>query len=153
MLMEIEALESFAIPAPGQLVNVRQRHFVVLDVQKSSLPGNPLAADSARDWQHLLTLSSVEDDALGEEVQVVWEIEPGAHIYEKIGLPSSDDFDEADRFDALTKSMLTTRCMKSPPTACWKASACSFIAPRSRGRGRIAGTGRIRPPERHQSQQ
>jgi len=26
--------------------------------------------------QHLLTLSSVEDDGLGEELQIVWEIEP-----------------------------------------------------------------------------
>jgi hypothetical protein len=36
--------------------------------------------------QNLLTLSSVEDHGLGEELQVVWEIEPGAKIIERVSL-------------------------------------------------------------------
>jgi ERCC4-related helicase len=48
----------------------------------------------------LVTLSSVEDDGLGEEVQVVWEVEPGAKLIEKVALPEADGFDPPDRLDA-----------------------------------------------------
>jgi len=41
---------------------------VVQEVKKSALPADPLQNGSAEP-QHLLTLSSVEDDALGEELQ------------------------------------------------------------------------------------
>ena len=37
--------------------------------------------------QHLITLTCVEDDALGEELQVIWEVELGAHVAEKNVLP------------------------------------------------------------------
>jgi len=77
-----------SLPEPGQLVTVRQRHFVVLDVQKSTLPGDSIQS-SLNAPQHVVSLSSVEDDALGEELRVVWELEPGAHAYEKVALPAS----------------------------------------------------------------
>jgi len=88
------ALEStLGLPEPGQLVSVRQHYFVVLDVQKSSLP--PDAANRTEAGpQHLVSLSSVEDDALGEELRVLWELEPGARTYEKAALPEPADFDE-----------------------------------------------------------
>ena len=38
--------------------------------------------------QNFLTLSSIDEDSLGEQIEVVWEIEPGAHIIERAGLPS-----------------------------------------------------------------
>ncbi len=44
---------------------------------RSSFPGNGHG-------QHLVTLTSVEDDALGEELQVIWELEPGARVIEKV---------------------------------------------------------------------
>ena len=50
--------------------------------------------------QHLVSLLSVEDDALGEELQVVWEIEPGATVIEKVALPEPTGFDPPDRLDA-----------------------------------------------------
>ena len=50
--------------------------------------------------QHLLTLASVEDDGLGEELQVVWEIEPGAKVIEKVALPEPTGFDAPDKLDA-----------------------------------------------------
>ncbi len=68
-----------SIPDPGQLVDVRQRRFVVTEVTGSALPPDPLSPH-ANGQQHLVTLSSVEDDALGEELQVVWELEPGARV-------------------------------------------------------------------------
>src|SRR5262249_25467672 len=66
-------------PEQGQLVNVRQRQYVVTEVAKSTLPTSPLRS-SDNGAQHLVSLSSVEDDALGEELQVIWELEPGAQV-------------------------------------------------------------------------
>jgi len=48
----------------------------------------------------MISLISIEDDALGEELQVVWEIEPGIRILERAGLPIPDGFDEPTRLDA-----------------------------------------------------
>src|SRR5438876_11981767 len=74
------------IPLQGQLVTVRRRRYVVVDVvqgirfDSSSLPGS--TCELAR-RQHIVRLSSVEDDALGEELQVIWELEPGVKIVAK----------------------------------------------------------------------
>lgn len=86
-------------PEQGQLVTVRQRHFVVTEVAKSTLPSRPLKT-SSNGTQRLVTLSSVEDDALGEELQVVWEVEPGAKVIEKVALPEPTGFDDPERLDA-----------------------------------------------------
>jgi hypothetical protein len=58
------------LPEPGQLVMVRQRHFVVLDVQKSTLPGDAVYSGDQTP-QHVVSLSSVEDDALGEKLSAI----------------------------------------------------------------------------------
>ena len=88
-----------SVPEPGQLVSVRLRHYVVLDVAKSTLPTAPALSGSSTP-QHVVSLSSVQDDALGEELRVVWEIEPGAHSYEKTALPEPAAFDDPARLDA-----------------------------------------------------
>ncbi len=118
--MQSEQLTSFTIPDPGQLVNVRQRHFVVLDVQKSALPADPLELGKSS-GQHLVTLSSVEDDAMGAEIQVIWQIEPGAQVYENIALPVPGGFDDPERFDAFLDavrwgavSSADTKALQSP---------------------------------------
>src|SRR5215471_13787115 len=82
------------VPEIGQLVEVRGRHWVVTDVTPSALPPDALAGESSR--QHLLSLSSVEDDALSEELQVVWEAEVGRRIREHATLPevTPDGFDD-----------------------------------------------------------
>lgn len=49
-------------PEQGQLVSVRQRRYVVTEVGKSTLPDRPLKV-GGNGPQHLVTLSSVEDDA------------------------------------------------------------------------------------------
>ena len=72
-------------PEQGQLVNVRQRQWVVSEVIKSTLSDGPLQPLDGQP-QHLVTLSSVEDDGLGEELQVIWEIEPGAKAIEKVAV-------------------------------------------------------------------
>lgn len=82
------------IPEPGQLVEVRRRQWVVADV----LASEPI--NSGYPPQHLVTLSSIDEDGLGEELQVVWEIEPGAHVIEKAGLPPITGFDDSNTLDA-----------------------------------------------------
>jgi hypothetical protein len=77
----LDGIRYLSAPEPGQLVEVRRRQWVVADIvaSESNEPG--------RSPQHLVTLTSIDEDGLGEELQVVWEIEPGAHIIEKSGLP------------------------------------------------------------------
>ena|SRR6266498_914683 len=76
-------------PEQGQLVSVRSRQWIVNDVRPSTLPTVALKPTFSGP-QHLLTLSSVEDDGLGEELQVIWEIERGAKVIEKVALPEPD---------------------------------------------------------------
>jgi len=90
----------FAVPEQGQLVEVRRRRYVVSDVRRSALVADPLTPQNNGATQHLITLNSVEDDAMGEELQVVWEIEPGAHTVEQSALPAPTGFDAPERFDA-----------------------------------------------------
>jgi superfamily II DNA or RNA helicase len=86
-------------PEQGQLVQVRRRQWVVSDVLGSALTGTKPGSSVPR-TEHLITLSSIDDDALGEELQVVWEIEPGVRILERAGLPGVGEFDEPRRVDA-----------------------------------------------------
>ena len=88
-----------SVPEQGQLVDVRQSRFVVTDVNQTQLP-TLLTASGSLASQHLITLSSVEDDALGQELQVIWELEPGAHVFEKAELPEPIGFDLPERLDA-----------------------------------------------------
>jgi superfamily II DNA or RNA helicase len=92
------------IPEIGQLVDVRQRRFVVTDVSQSTLPVDPLALRQSEP-HHLVTLTSVEDDALGEEVQVIWEVEIGAQTHESLALPTPDGFDTPHRLAAFLSAV------------------------------------------------
>jgi hypothetical protein len=81
------------------MVSVRSRNRMVTDVSRSTLPPEHLQS-GLESLQHLLTLSSVEDDGLGEELNVIWELEPGARVVEKVALPEPTGFDPADQLDA-----------------------------------------------------
>jgi superfamily II DNA or RNA helicase len=87
------------IPEPGQLVRLRQRQYVVTDVRQSGIPSRVLSAGLQRS-QHVVSLASIEDDAMGEELQTIWELEPGAHVYERVELPQPEGFDAPERLDA-----------------------------------------------------
>ncbi|WP_242392200.1 DISARM system SNF2-like helicase DrmD [Anaeromyxobacter oryzisoli] len=84
--------------APGQLVQVRQRRYVVQEIAESALPPPPLKVP--RPPQHLVQLSSVDDDGHGEELRVIWELEPGARVIGEETLPEPKGFDEPRRLDA-----------------------------------------------------
>jgi superfamily II DNA or RNA helicase len=50
-------------------------------------------------------LNSIEDDAHGEELRVVWEIEPGARPIERAGLPAVKAFDDPERLKAFLSAV------------------------------------------------
>ena len=93
------ATTATALPEQGQMVSVRSRHWMVTDVSASTLPPDRLQT-GLESPQHLLSLSSVEDDGLGEELNVIWELEPGARVVEKVALPDPTGFDPPDQLDA-----------------------------------------------------
>jgi superfamily II DNA or RNA helicase len=85
-----------SIPEIGQLVIVRKRPFVVTEIVA---PTVGTTRDALR-RNHLIKLSSVEDDGVGEQVELIWEIEPGTVVYEKPSLPSPVTFDHPGHLQA-----------------------------------------------------
>ncbi|MGV6991240.1 DISARM system SNF2-like helicase DrmD [Gordonia amicalis] len=83
------------VPEIGQLVTVRGAKWAVADVQQQGL-GRSSADDSSAQLQHSVTLQCVDEDRLGHELRVVWEIEPGRSAHAHRGLPEQLD---PDRFD------------------------------------------------------
>ncbi len=86
---------TIAPPEPGQLVEVRRRQWVVTDIRSSGL-----ARTNRCTPQHLVTLVSLDEDALNESLSAVWEIEPGSRILETAGLPSIGGWDSCERLEA-----------------------------------------------------
>lgn len=86
-------------PEPGQLVEARRRQWIVSEVDGGSIaPGMPK--------RHLVRLSSIDEDALGEEIEVLWELEPGAHVIERAGLPGMTGLDDASTLQAFLDAVL-----------------------------------------------
>src|SRR4051794_28602498 len=100
--MAVDLQEGLA-PAPesGQLAVVRGRRWVVADVIRSELPPD-ITTDIPMRRQHLVSLISVEDDATGEELTVIWELEPGASFIDRPDLPEvdADHIDDPRELDA-----------------------------------------------------
>jgi hypothetical protein len=96
----IVAIQRIQVPEPGQLVEARRRQWIVSDLAASSLSLSTREAVIPQ-IQHLVALSSIDEDALGEELQIVWQIEPGVRILDRAGLPKVGKFDDARRVDAL----------------------------------------------------
>src|SRR5664280_181598 len=78
-----------AAPAPkaGELVRVRGQQWVVSHCHASSLPRDELAPDLP--GRTLVTLASVSDDDLGDELTLVWEVEPDREVLPELGCPAS----------------------------------------------------------------
>jgi hypothetical protein len=74
------------VPEAGQLVRVRGQQWVVSGISQSHQPQDELAATRIP-GRTLVTLTSVSDDDLGEELTVVWEVEPGREIVPATQLP------------------------------------------------------------------
>jgi superfamily II DNA or RNA helicase len=102
------------VPDIGQIVAVRGANWVVTDIQQQSL-GRSSADDAVQMLQHAVALQSVEEDRLGHELRVVWELEPGRSLHPARGLPTHidpDKFDDPNRLaafiDALRWGAITT---------------------------------------------
>lgn len=85
-----------SVPEIGQLVVVRKRPFVVTEIAAAAAG---IAKDALK-RHHLVKLSSVEDDGLGEQLEVIWELEPGTTVYEKPSLPEPSSFDHPKHLQA-----------------------------------------------------
>jgi SNF2 family DNA or RNA helicase len=86
-----------SLPEQGQIVEIRRRHYVVSDVHRSGLYE---ASDVPR-YQHKVIANSIEEDATGEEIEVIWETEIGAKVFERQELPDPRlGFDAPDVLDA-----------------------------------------------------
>lgn len=86
-------------PEPGQLVEARRRQWIVSEVDGASVaPGSPR--------RHLVRLASIDEDALGEEIEVLWELEPGAHVIERAGLPDMTGLDDPSTLQAFLDAVV-----------------------------------------------
>lgn len=83
----------YTAPETGQLVEVRRRQWIVSDIDATPI-------DSGLNLRHLVRLAAIDEDALGEEIEVIWEIEPGAHVIERAGLPRITGLDEPQTLEA-----------------------------------------------------
>ncbi|MDN5747755.1 MAG: DISARM system SNF2-like helicase DrmD [Pseudonocardia sp.] len=91
-------------PAPesGQIVNVRGSTWAVADVRRQGLPRSP-ADEGTAGLAHVVSLQSLEEDRLGEELAVVWELEVGHTVAPDQGLPdvvTADGFDDPNTLAA-----------------------------------------------------
>lgn len=110
------------IPERGQLVFLRDRHWVVADVARGTIGADPLSGQKSVP-QHLMSLISVEDDGATDYLDVIWEVEPGGMVLETATLPEPavgrfDDpevlgaFLDAVRWGAVTSA--DTKSLQSP---------------------------------------
>ncbi|MFK0728791.1 DISARM system SNF2-like helicase DrmD [Rothia sp. BD8] len=90
------------LPEPGQVVEVRGSRWAVTDISVQGLGRSP--ADETRpETQHVVALQSTDEDRLGEELSVVWELEVGNTLLPDQGLPvhlTSETFDDPNTLGA-----------------------------------------------------
>lgn len=108
------------LPEPGQLVEIRRKLCVATDIQTSGSVDTKMMGYTGVPT-HLVTVSSLEDDGFGEELQVVWELEPSKRVFERSNLPDVSGFDKPNHLDAFlnavrwgTISFADMRSLQSP---------------------------------------
>lgn len=90
------------VPVPGQVVKVRGSRWAVTDVARQGLGRSP-ADDAQTEPQHVVALQSIDEDRLGEELSVVWELEVGNTLVPDQGLPerlTAETFDDPNKLGA-----------------------------------------------------
>ena len=96
-----------ALPEPGQVVEVRGSTWAVTDVIEQGLPRS--APDDSRPRiEHVVSLQSLEEDRMGEELDVVWELEYGHTVLPDEGLPETvraTSFDDPNTIGALVDAV------------------------------------------------
>lgn len=95
------------VPEPGQVVNVRGSTWAVADVRRQGLPRSP-ADEGVAGLSHVVSLQSLEEDRLGQELSVVWELEVGHTVAPDQGLPESmrpEAFDDPNTLAAFVDAV------------------------------------------------
>jgi superfamily II DNA or RNA helicase len=109
-------------PEVGQLVRARGQQWVVSAINRSEQPVDELAA-AALPGRTLVTLTSVSDDDLGDELTVIWEVEPGREVLPATKLPAvtANAWDDPERLGAFldavrwgTVASADTRTLQAP---------------------------------------
>ncbi len=96
-----------SLPEPGQVVEVRGSAWAVANVQPQGLPRSP-ADEATAGLSHVIELQSLDEDRLGEQLSVVWELEVGHTVTPPQGLPEAvraDSFDEPDTLAGFIDAM------------------------------------------------
>ena len=96
-----------ALPEPGQVVEVRGSTWAVTDVIEQGLPRS--APDDSRPRiEHVVSLQSLEEDRMGEELDILWELEYGHTVLPDEGLPETvraTSFDDPNTIGALVDAV------------------------------------------------
>ena len=107
------------LPDPGQVVEVRGSTWAVTDVRAQGLLRSPADETAAR-TSHVVSLQSLDEDRLGEELAVVWELEVGHGVTPDRGLPktlTTDGFDEPSRLAAFVDAVRWGAVTSADPDA------------------------------------
>jgi superfamily II DNA or RNA helicase len=98
-----------ALPERGQVVNVRGASWAVTDIIPQSPPSGASATSEDDDGvTHVVELQSLEEDQLGTELAVVWELEVGNTVAPDQGLPEMigpDEFDDPNTLAAFVDAV------------------------------------------------
>ena len=94
------ALSVPALPEPGQVVQVRGAVWAVTEVEAQGLLRSPADDGQAR-LEHVVALQSLDEDRMGEELRVVWELEVGNSVVPDRGLPDTISAEALDNPDTL----------------------------------------------------
>ncbi|MCO7271571.1 DISARM system SNF2-like helicase DrmD [Cellulosimicrobium cellulans] len=95
------------LPKPGDIVEVRGAHWAVAEVFEQGLPRSS-ADDGAPELNHVVSLQSLAEDRMGEELNVIWELEVGHSVAPDQGLPetiTSEGFDDPNRLAAFVDAV------------------------------------------------
>lgn len=84
-------------PEQGQIVRLRHKIWAVTAVNKTKA--------HAKQVIHRVSLDCLSDDALGENIQVIWEREIAPAFVESTSLPSISTSDDPSLFDAFIRSL------------------------------------------------
>lgn len=119
MSQTVTASRTPAPPEAGQVVQVRGAIWAVTEVEAQGLPRS--SADDGRPLlEHVVTLQSLDEDRMGEELRVVWELEVGNSVVPDRGLPetiSVDDFDDPDTLGAFVDAVRWGAVTSADPKA------------------------------------
>ncbi|MET3161869.1 UNVERIFIED_ORG: superfamily II DNA or RNA helicase [Arthrobacter sp. UYEF10] len=95
------------LPKPGDIVEVRGANWAVADVREQGLPRSS-ADDGAPQLNYVISLQSLAEDRMGEELNVIWELEVGHSVAPDQGLPemiTPEGFDDPNRLAAFVDAV------------------------------------------------